>query len=144
MKPNKIVKPNLAKITNIRQRRRTYLKYVKDFYNTANRGYNEKDGFCKYSAGKNSPGCAIGQFLVPKTAKLFDYTDLVFGYGSDIRHILEDENQSKLIPEWMKELDVEFLVLVQRFHDTMENWNNNGVSDEGMKFYRNIKNQYHL
>lgn len=34
----------------------------------------------------------------------------------------------KTLPDWMQALGLEFLILLESFHDTDENWNVNGLS----------------
>lgn len=138
-KNSKIVKPNLAAIKDIRQRRRTYLKYVKDFYNINNRGFNTKNNLCQYAQIENSPGCAIGQFLSPKTAKKLDKESAEGIYG-----VMAAVDTCKLIPQWMEEMHPEFLHYLQCFHDRKENWDANGLSSEGKIAYAGIRKHFKL
>lgn len=116
------------KIKSIKQRRRAFLKDIKEFYNSNNRAVNSK-GTCLYQATKNSPGCAIGRWLDEKP-----FCDLT----------VNSDKVQKFLPKWMTEMGVEFLRLCQMLHDDKNNWNEQGLSQFGKEYCAGIKKQFHL
>ena len=70
---------------------------------------------------KNSDGCAIGRFLDPEIAYQIDAEN----NGISIKLLL---NMDYELPEWIKNMDSDFLQSVQDLHDTDSYWEKRGLS----------------
>jgi hypothetical protein len=119
-------------IKDIRERRRAFVLDVAGFYNLNNRSVGPNT--CLYSAGPNSPGCAIGRCLGASTAARFDLQGIAKSSngGSGIfNHIHPKAYLWKRVPVWMREMDPEFLRDVQRLHDDGSYWTEKGLSSGG-------------
>ncbi len=126
-------------IKDIKQRRRAFVLDVAGFYNSNNRSVGPNS--CLYSAGPNSPGCAIGRCLGASTAALFDFqgagTSSNGGSGI-LNHIFPKAYLWKRVPVWMREMEPKFLRDVQRLHDDSSYWTENGLSSGGRTIVESI------
>ena len=122
------------------------LEFLEDtikYYSEDNNRRCTKGQRCYYSpikAGKEgiSEGCAIGRFLDKNTQHLFDSQA-----ENSINYLLsENEEYILLLPEWMRTFDFQFLRAVQKLHDDMGCWVENGLSDYGLEGVQFIKDTY--
>lgn len=121
-----------------------FLQSTIDYYSVD--PYNRRchrDHGCKYSpenAGKEgkSEGCAIGRHLTPEVQKKLDESQ---GIISDI---ITYKSLKQLLPEWMQEMDPDFLDQVQLLHDTSSSWEPNGLSERGKERVNTIINKFNL
>lgn len=106
-------------------------------YNSTNRGIivNNKGGndSCHYSPSATSEGCSIGRQI--KDKKLCKKFDLKKNTPVEL---LEG------LPEELLEYGLPFLRVLQRFHDSNECWNENGLTEVGKENYEIIKSNYKL
>ncbi len=124
-----------AAISDIKARQKAFLDYTAEFYNLNNRA-EKPEGGCVYYALGDSPGCAIGQFLLPALQKsCIGPIDDVYYYQP------EYFNQ---FPEWMIKMGVEFLREIQRLHDYPSYWDETGINEMGRKLYRQIVENFDL
>lgn len=109
------------------------------------RCYNSINGACAYSPKTInkvglSNGCAIGRHLRPEVQKRFDTTSQL----STIGRIISDDENKKLLPEWMQKMNVDFLTDIQNLHDLDIYWDENGLTESGKFAVKYIKNTYIL
>lgn len=100
-------------------------------FNCTNRGtYKERySHFCSYSAG-----CTIGKHLSPELCAKLDSSETVE----------EFELLFKEFPQWMQNLGSEFLLAAQSLHDCPTYWNEQGLSDQGIRFRDYIVKEFGL
>lgn len=93
---------------------------------------------CRYNPLPNKPnsaGCAIGMYLPKKVCLKLDRiggVDTVFYRDPD------------LLPKWMRDMGVNFLMEVQSLHDVSEFWSEKGLSGIGIERVYHIINKYKL
>jgi hypothetical protein len=118
----------------IQERRLAFLENTMNHYNSGNRCF--VGDFCQYiPSGPHTEGCAIGRWLDRDSPIL------------DLRLDLRDKAVSALgdyLPVWMKEMGLDFLRDVQKLHDGLLNWNENGLSPIGESGVDFIKSSYGL
>ena len=125
-----------ASIKNINKRRRAFLDDTVNYYTINNRALRPYgNGTCMYSScSKTSPGCAIGRFLFTNIAEELDTC-------GNIRTVFI-KNKFHLIPTWMQEMGVSFLLQVQVLHDngpgTETYWDEKGLTPTGKDKYNEI------
>lgn len=100
-----------------------------DFYSadTSRRSY--KNGYCTYN-GDNGTHCAFGRCMLPKYQE--QGSNLKYN-GTNVLEFLR-ENKKKLdsvLQEKYRGHDVNFWSLIQRLHDSKENWDDSGITFEG-------------
>ena len=104
-----------------------------DHYNLNNRSvvYYE----CTYlPAHKNTVGCAIGRLIDDKElCKKLDSIN-INGIG--------DGNIFKQLPLELQSLGKKFLSKVQMLHDMSNNWDKDGLTEEGLVVVAKIKNDF--
>lgn len=110
----------------IKERRLEILKWEKNNRNIFNR--STKFDKCIYSG---EIGCAIGRLISDK--ELCEKLD-----SFKITGVYEPFVFNSL-PENVKELGKPFLSDIQLLHDNEGYWNENGLSESGMFFYKKIK-----
>jgi hypothetical protein len=113
----------------IQERRLEILDWEKNNRNINNRSVNS-DSMCTYSG---PIGCAIGRLVSDK--------DLCYEMDNRVDNTSVNRVFSSL-PEDVRELGKGFLSIVQEFHDTDVNWNENGLTSCGMGNYDYIKENY--
>lgn len=86
-----------------------------------------------------SEGCGIGRKLSPEAALEWDK----LGTTTIYRIFLRPE-MKVLAPEWMQEMDVDFLSDIQRLHDVSYNWCDKGLSNYGKASLVSIIISYEL
>jgi hypothetical protein len=62
--------------------------------------------------------------------------------GSGIRKIMGDNELKSLLPEWMQNMDPEFLASIQDLHDDPAHWDSNGLTENGKKAVDRINLQF--
>jgi hypothetical protein len=102
-----------------------------------------KIGGCYYSPEKankpSSEGCAIGRHLTPEAKIAFD--DLA---SSDIVSIMNHDDHKAMMPDWMQEMNPDFLNSIQNLHDGPRNWDINGLTGRGKEIVNDIITEYQL
>jgi len=106
----------LFKSLSVNERRMEFLEDMVEFYTKDNRAikdYLKGNPFiCVYHSTSKSPGCAIGRWLEQsETCNLF--------HNGSISTFLKAGN---VIPDWMNEMGIDFLIECQSFHDTEHFW----------------------
>lgn len=150
--------PRLKKIADTRkavkaaktlaEKREIFLNFVSTFFTLNNRSTYEPDptASCAYYNKKNY-GCAIGMFLTPKTAKFLDKPFCCEETGvfinSSIGSVLQSSRKNK-IPKWMRDLGLHFLSRIQTLHDTIRNWDENGLTGHGRYAVASIRKKFNL
>jgi hypothetical protein len=105
------------------------------FFNSTNRSVSvlgSGGASCLYrNLNPKLPGCAVGRLIKDKRlkGKLDDCDDSGI-YKSEVWN---------LIPEDVKMWGQEFLTKLQAFHDTIQNWDENGLSSKGLEEFNFIK-----
>jgi len=124
-------------MSDIKIRQRKLLDETVNHFNKNNRAsvFDKMYSRCKYSHEYNG-GCAIGRLLSREAAEECDRIG-----GTVLFPIIVD-----LLPPEVRELDVEFLREIQILHDDManENWNDDGLSEQGFDKYKSIIALYNL
>ena len=123
---------HFAAINNINERRHAFIDYIGKFYNSGNRA--RRLHTCTYSKTETSPGCAIGQFLPCELAETLDSLG-----GTSICAISMDANLYTQLPNWMREMGVDFLSSCQTLHDGSTYWQENGLTQLGEFELKSIK-----
>jgi hypothetical protein len=129
---NQLSGEHFAAINNINERRHAFVDYIGKFYNSGNRAI--KLCTCTYSKTETSPGCAIGQFLPCELAETLDSLG-----GSSICAISMDSNLYPQLPNWMREMGVDFLSSCQILHDGSTHWCETGLTHLGELELTHIK-----
>lgn len=99
-----------------------------------------KDGRCYYSpknAVTTGNGCAIGRHLPDALKEALDAAS--DGDGITVEALFTDGDYPHLhqgVPDLLKNLPVDFLYKVQRFHDGNQNWNSSGLTDDGKRWVK--------
>lgn len=121
------------KLENLQKRRLAFLEETVKFYSQDPKKLRNVDdnGICYYAPRNKSPGCAIGRHLNVKVAKKLDKD------GGGQVDIVKD-----WLPQKLKNLGLDFLQEVQRFHDCYRYWNNHGLSGMGEIELEDIKKLY--
>lgn len=121
----------------------TQLEFLEDtasFYNLINRSYDGNKG-CRYEPPHDkSPGCAIGRYLTTEVQKKYDQSK---GW-TNIKAQMSDEKAKKMAPEWMQEMNPDFLIRIQNLHDMRECWTETGISETGKRHVQAIKIEFNL
>lgn len=99
---------------------------------------------CKYAPVKEtSEGCAIGRKLIGTTEQkqawdksYASYMGIVGTYLGPINDVVD------IRPEWMKDMSMNFLQELQRFHDNKSNWADVGLTREGKYNLKSILEEY--
>lgn len=102
------------------------------------------NGGCFYSPerSKNSAtteGCAIGRLLTPDVQKAFDRSR-----SSAINTVATDPRLKILMPKWLQNMPVDFLLDVQDLHDNKDYWDKFGLSLIGKGRVQYIINKHKL
>jgi hypothetical protein len=129
---NQLSGEHFAAINNINERRHAFVDYIGKFYNSGNRAkrlYN-----CTYSKTETSPGCAIGQFLPCELVEQLDGLG-----GSNIYAVSRYSNLYEQLPNWMREMGLDFLASCQMFHDSSTYWQESGFTQLGELELKSIK-----
>lgn len=84
------------------------------------------------SVTPKSIGCAIGMYIGWKTAKEMDY----YGFIDDV--------PLDMLPEWMRDLNRDFLKKCQSLHDNGFNWDDDGLSENGKDKVMNMCKDFEL
>ena len=120
----------------LKAKQSAFLEETCSYYNSTTRNTNDK-GYCKYyPAHDKTEGCAIGRKIADKD--LCKKLDSISFNG-----IFRDEIFNKL-PYNLKELGKNFLDYIQNLHDKPLNWDENGLSEEGIKIKTLIINKFEL
>ena len=93
----------------------------------------------KYYTVDKTKACAIGRLLPQATI------DTIYAQGRQnkiVSELYEIKNLSYLIKLDGKGIGEPFLVDLQAFHDTEENWNDNGISQAGLSDYERLIHNY--
>lgn len=104
-----------AAIKDVKQRQIAFWNDTLTFYDVSSKCcFRQEDCKCLYAPHGESPGCAIGRFMKLKDASFLDnMADTLFGIKKVIKHYPD------MVPSWMRVMDVEFLTLVQSYHDEL-------------------------
>ncbi len=95
-------------------------------------------GTCEYYK-EGTQGCAVGRLIEDKElCKRFDSCKNEDGTLMESSIVSNDEVFTQL-PEHIQELGKDFLRDLQLLHDSLVNWTNDGISDEGLRYVEEIK-----
>ena len=101
-------------------------------------------GACSYSPSINhiptSEGCAIGRHLDGDVKIKFDESS----YGSISMIAKYNKDAFALAPQWMQDMDIDFLMDIQVLHDKSDYWNETGLTEMGEEYVNQIKNKFGL
>lgn len=128
---------------SLSKKRLALLEETVAFFKLDNLCMTSKDerGTCKYYI-KGKAGCAIGRKI--KSIKLKKELDAnVNSFGGSVTGVGNDVVFNKL-PKDLQELGQQFLKSIQKLHDTLPNWDENGISAEGLKDVEKIKTEFNL
>lgn len=128
----------LKSITDIQQRMKVLLLETASFYNKHNRATTNG---CVYHPTITSVGCAIGRCLERKSILLEDEIEVRHS-STDYKWMLECYPNE--IPDWLKEMDREFLSDIQKLHDNIDCWESTGLSSFGQEAVDRIMHQWNL
>lgn len=120
----------MKKITKkLIKRRQELLNDTINHYNSNNRSSSISGQCYYYPVSDKSEGCAIGRLIKDK--------ELCKDFGC--RNLSDVFEQ---IPNELQELGKEFLMELQNLHDLKENWNENGLSENGKEQAEFIREIY--
>lgn len=91
---------------------------------------SEKEGF--------SEGCAIGRHLDPEIAYQIDKDNRTESGEYNNSSVSIKMMHKYPFPDWMIEMNIDFLIAVQHLHDDARYWNNDGISDIGWLYVKII------
>lgn len=113
---------------SVREKKLALLHNTVNHFNLKNRSVNKGCHYSRYSLADHtqSEGCAIGRLLADDIALRFDALQLNKKFT--LQNIIENTNY---MPEYLKTLGTAFLQLLQNLHDSVDNWTDTGISDEG-------------
>ncbi len=120
--------------------REELLKNTINHFNSNNRGLIvfvgwDLEDMCSYINKETGNRCAIGRELPEELAvKLAENSN-----GAVDHHNVYIE-----LPDRLKRMGVDFLSYIQLLHDNDENWDENGLSMEGLRFVDNIKMKFDI
>lgn len=121
------------KIASISERSLAFLDDTAQHYNSTNR--SEGPGYCSYHpAHENTKGCAIGRWLDR------DNPIIVGKWAAEVSASRVQSN----LPRWMAEMGIVFLARVQMLHDSERNWNEKGLTENGIREYELVKRNIRL
>jgi hypothetical protein len=115
-------------------RRKTTLEIIDEtaaFYNLKNRSFSIALNNCAYN-GDNGATCAFGRMCIDST-KLIE--------GKKAKHQL-DVFGEEILKEEYRGHDKYFYDGIQKFHDNVENWNYEGLSEIGKLTIENLKKHW--
>lgn len=124
---------------SMKKRMKAYLDDVANFYNSGNRATDE-NGTCIYDSTYVSPGCAIGKELTDKELNIRVFEEPIRNIDCTVDLLYNEE----VLPKWMMDFDVEFLLSLQNLHDDEKYWNEEGLSNVGMFKYNNVCENFDL
>ena len=101
-------------------------------FNSINRATNDNGG-CKYRL--DGKGCAIGREISDKLAKKLDIAEV---------NVVSSTNIFDKLPQRLQRMGRQFLFSIQELHDVHDNWNENGLSEDGIKEAKLIAEKYKL
>lgn len=121
----------------LKKKRLAFLEDTVNHYNSNNRC--ELRGSCKYSPytlgiENTSQGCAIGRYLSKRLAKKFDKLSVV----------VSNPDVYEELPNKLKILGIHFLEDVQYLHDFRDNWDELGLTEDGLMRVEYLKKKYEL
>ena len=124
-----IPKERIPFIEDINERRKAFLEYTMNSYNSGNRAVASDGKTCVYHPTETSPGCAIGQWLTDEEKS---------GLAGNVYGAMKMGR----IPKWMVEMGINFLSRVQQMHDFPPAWDETVLSRVGEKWKEAIINDY--
>lgn len=95
---------------------------------------------CSYNPPDSKPlskGCAIGMYLPVNLARKLDRLG-----STAIEDVMVE--CPELLPKWLREMDVTFLQCIQTLHDDSSYWNEDGLTELGMKHIKFLCAHYGL
>lgn len=102
----------------------------------------ENGSLCQYDPIKlhrgDTEGCAIGRKLSKIAREKYGIQNC------SIDEIFDSPELKEMAPEWMQEMNIEFLVSMQKLHDDRNNWHSEGLSPEGIRLIHFIIDRYGL
>lgn len=116
-------------MTSLQQRQLDFLNDTIKFYGEDPSRRAATPNGCKYRTEDNK-GCAIGRHLNDELAKKLDNATGPAVFKKEIFDSL---------PENLRALTQEFLIVIQQLHDSRRNWGTTGLSDIGEKEVTHIK-----
>lgn len=120
----------------IKAKRLSIVEDVAKHYTSTNRAASLETNSCQYAPIEGvSEGCAVGRLIADKElCKLMDTRGCSINSVSQIF--------SEMVPQELKDLDLEFLRDLQIIHDEPSNWNSSGLSTYGQESIERIINRY--
>ena len=123
---------------------KTKVQIIKDtasFYNTSNRGveaFTNEDGFeetrCRYITDSGNM-CAVGRCLLPDSETFNEVNGVmaVFEFETDMDSQLQPEYRGHSLFFWNS---------LQAFHDCNFNWNEDGLTSQGIEELNGLLEKY--
>ena len=129
----------LASIPDVSDREVALLKDTASFYNTTNRAVTQGEPvlgspICFYYSTETTPGCAIGRCL-DRSTELSKAKHLPVG-ATSVAVLLK--SMPLEFPQWLRDMDEDFLTQLQHFHDGDSYWTATGLSDDGVAEFESM------
>ena len=126
--------PIKPKLTDLQKRRKAVLDDAIAYFNKNTRSFNEQ-GNCCYQPTPTSQGCAVGRLIADKElCKTLDANLENTGVG--VTRVFNK------LPIEVQELGESFLTDLQSLHDGYYNWDETGLSEDGISRVNSIKKYY--
>lgn len=106
------------------------------FYNSENRAYDEQDATCYYQTADGKQ-CAVGRCMMEPSKYAWNTSQ----GGAGAESLLETNGDDILKPEYRGH-DTGFWQDVQRLHDYIDNWDKNGLTEDGKKHKESLIRKY--
>jgi len=103
---------------------------VKNFYSKNPDRRASYGGSCSYQTPHGNK-CAVGRILNKKDMEYLDREGMID--GTSIHDVFE-----YLTTKRVTDLPVTFWEKVQSFHDDDEHWNNEGITEEGLRYFNSL------
>lgn len=126
---------------SIKERMIAFLYDTAKFYNLENRaviGESPSTYACSYYRTEKSPGCAIGRHVDLDDCEEKQCSLAISAIVGSCKFF------DSLIPNWMKEMDINFLRDIQILHDLRGHWQHDGIGPYGVYFLTEMLKTYKL
>lgn len=110
------------------------LEETANFYNSYNRGYNKYSYGCEYLTSDGRT-CAVGRCLIDPKVFMKEYIGSID--NDYAKEILEDN-----LKEEYRGHSNSFWLDLQMFHDNPCFWDENGMTENGITYYNNLKKKW--
>jgi len=111
-----------------------------NYYNLSNRAVT-LSGKCKYSTSDGRQ-CAVGRCFTDKEADSFCDFDGPVSFVNSTLKVNANKELDDILKEEYRGHSIIFWMDLQSFHDTQENWNDDGISEVGLKEKAELLEKY--